>query len=309
MKLGLIAAMVVILSFSINMAKIHSNRLVSEVTKFKESQIRIEELRDRSKLEAEAVGDFFRNEHGYMSDSGDFYIRNTKNSYPGRFEYDMFWLMPKSSQPLYYHTDKGDFMEGTLPRSVWSFDTNICTWDGREVTVDWTESGVNYLIKDISIVNGSTLELDDVYRLDMYTNLPVDVNVYEPVYNGKPKILLKTKHNAVQGYYILNPIIENFNFIMGYDLEGNAIFSYTEESHGRRVLLNFYGSNKLTINSDNPYKTIVNIGGFEYMFDDGSIQEEFELGGEEVEIIVYEDIEEGLILRDFELVLDHLIKE
>ena len=146
------------------------------------------------------------------------------NEYDSEIQFRWFEL-PTVYEPLLFNTDLGLNFIGQLPYSDWRYEPNMVEWDGTKITFPTHEEGGNitYKIYSIDYVPGNTERLEAVYNLDYYTELPIDINEYEPGLNGNVGILIKMKNSAVVSYTILNTDIENYSFLEVYNLSGKEI--------------------------------------------------------------------------------------
>lgn len=334
MKITLTVVLVVILSLVINISSIHTNRLKSDSTHFQENLQETGNVKERCKVLMEAKEDHYRNEYGYVSDNGKYHLDNLKEDYEVEMVFDLFSHLPEFKSRIYLETDNGGYYYGDLPKSDWIHDDSIAEWDGETLKVDMEDEDVSFMWYEFQISENNTYEFDNIYKLDYFVAIPNEE--WQSPNNGKVKILVKMRNNSVVGYTILNPNINNYEYLVGYDLNGLEVFkvvkNYEErlvrkllgsnilfiESTGHLISLSFPEMLHLNLNVSNPLFTEININEGEDIqefegTEDLFLEYDEDLEGvNKIEILTFEAINEEesfLSITDLELNLKHIIQE
>lgn len=290
MKVSLTGMLIVILSVVISISAIHTNRLKSDSNHFKENIEYLYNYEDKDAMLDEAKQDFYRDDYGYYSPEGKFYKENHREEYLFGLSISDLISIPDIRSTVYISTDVGDYFIGNLPQSEWIYDDRMVEWDWEynEVEDVWEDSGIEldidgdyrYFIKDFSISEGDTYWLEDIYNIDFNILEEVTRSPYHPNLNGKPKIILKVKDNAIISYSILNQKIYDYNRLLAYDLNGNKIMeinkNYNEKiietpstdgmrfvlTRGTLIEFSFDNMEYLNLDIDNPFLTQIERDGF-----------------------------------------------
>lgn len=300
-KAGILVGFLLIITMTIGINIINSNRLVSDVNAYQLRDSYLEDTRELNKVLNDRRINMYQ-ENYYQSKDGLTVIENKLSKVDTELKMNSFNILG-TNEPLFIATDLGSYFSGKIPYCAWPYKDDLVEWDGKLIKSIKTTNKL--MMYQFSVERNNTSGLEGIYNLDYYTDIPDAVVDYDVQLDNRVGILVEVKDSAVVGYTILNSNIKDYNRLFAYNLRGNEIMvvykdvlkkqlpipgtEITEDTEGDLIKLNFSEMSHIEGQLIGHRQTVVHAGPVvkEISFDTSLFSMDVGSGVDSVELEIY----------------------